>query len=246
MRWFSKVLDKMTEAWVILPDKGEPPFPSYYLLHGLSDDSSSWQRRTRIEWYARDLPLMIVMPDAYRGFYTNNEQGPAYATYLAEELVAFIDRNLPSKPSRSARCVGGLSMGGYGALRLALGYPNVFCSANSHSGAVLHGSRAPSGPDQATLKQIFGPRPAGSDHDLLALAKRCKSAGRLPRLRIDCGDEDHLLDDNRQFHERLMHMGIAHEYEEFPGGHNWDYWDYHINLALLFHAKNLRIRPIPD
>ncbi len=244
IHWFSNVLDKMVETAVVLPEVGDPPFPTFYLLHGLSDDFSSWQRRTRVEWYVRQLPLIVVMPDAYRGFYTNNDQGPPYATYLAEELIAFIERNLPAKQTRSARAVGGLSMGGYGALRLALGFPNVFCSANSHSGALLHGSRPPAGEDQMMLKRIFGMRPQGSDHDLLHLARRCKSAGKLPRIRIDCGDEDHLLDDNRTFHLRLSQMGIAHEYEEFPGGHNWDYWDYHINLALMFHAKNLRIRPV--
>jgi S-formylglutathione hydrolase FrmB len=247
LNWFSKVLDKMVQTVALLPDKGEPPFPTYYLLHGLSDDQSSWRRRTRIEWYVRDLPLIVVMPDGYRSFYTNHEQGQAFASYIAEELVGFIERHLPAKSSRGARCIGGLSMGGYGALRLALGYPQMFASANSHSGALLHGSRPPDRLDIIPeMKRIFGARPQGSDHDLLALAHRCKSAGKLPRLRIDCGHEDHLLHDNRVFHERLRHMNVAHEYEEFPGGHNWDYWDYHINLALMFHARNLRIKPIPD
>ncbi len=244
-RWFSDVLQKMTGTLVILPDKGEPPFPTFYLLHGLSDDYTSWHRRTRIEWYVRDLPLIVVMPDAYRGFYTDNEHGPAYARFFGEELVHMVERNFPARPARTARCVGGLSMGGYGALRVALGYPNVFASANSHSGAVMHGSRPPHGPIAAEMKRVFGARPTGGDHDLLALAERSKEAGRVPKLRLDCGYEDELLEDNREFHERLTEMGVAHEYEEFPGGHNWDYWDYHVNLALMFHAKNLKVRPIP-
>jgi S-formylglutathione hydrolase FrmB len=244
-RWFSDVLQKMTGTLVILPDKGEPPFPTFYLLHGLSDDYSSWHRRTRIEWYVRDLPLIVVMPDAYRGFYTDNEQGPDYAKFFAEELVYMVERNFPAKSARGARCVGGLSMGGYGALRLALGHPNVFASANSHSGALLHGSRPPHGPIAAEMKRVFGARPSGSDHDLLELAERCRRAGKAPKLRIDCGYEDELLDDNRTFHERLLELEYPHEYEEFPGGHNWDYWDYHVNLALMFHARNLRIRALP-
>lgn len=246
INWFSHVLDKMVQMLVILPDKGEGPFATFYLLHGRSDDHSSWHRRTRIEWYVRDLPLIVVMPDGYRGFYTHNEHGPDYASYLAEEVVGFVERNLPAKSTRGGRCIGGLSMGGYGALRLALGYPQVFISASSHSGAVLHGSRTHSGPDHAEMKRIFGARPGGSGHDLLWLAQRCKSSGKLPKLRIDCGFEDHLLEDNRILHERLVQTHIPHEYEEFPGGHNWDYWDYHINLALMFHARNLRIKPLPD
>jgi len=244
IHWFSSVLDKMVGTLVVLPDKGEGPFPTFYLLHGLSDDYTSWHRRTRIEWYVRDLPLIVVMPDAYRGFYTDNAHGPDYARYFAEELVGMVERNFPARAARSARCIGGLSMGGYGALRLALGFPHLFASANSHSGAVLHGSRPPQGPIAQEMKRVFGARPMGSEHDLLELAERCKGAGKVPRLRIDCGHEDELLDDNRAFHERLLELDVHHEYEEFPGGHNWDYWDYHVNLALMFHARNLKVRPI--
>src|SRR5690606_26525573 len=139
--WTSKTLGKQVGSFVILPERGKPPFATFYLLHGLSDDYTIWQRRTSIERYVADLPLIVVMPDGFRGFYTKNEVGPDYATYIGQELPDFIERNFPARPARAARCIGGLSMGGYGALRLALGFPDRFASAHSHSGALMHGTK---------------------------------------------------------------------------------------------------------
>jgi putative tributyrin esterase len=244
--WGSGVLGKQVTTRLILPERGKPPFAVFYLLHGLSDDYTIWSRRTRIETYAASLPLIVVMPDGGRGYFTDNERGPAYARHLAEELPAVIERNFPAKPSRSSRCVGGLSMGGYGALRLALGYPDRFCSATSHSGALLAGSRPPRKGDLFTdeFKLVFGARPVGSSHDLVHLAGQCKSAGALPRLRIDCGTEDFLLDQNRGFHDRLVEMEIPHDYEEFPGSHSWDYWDIHVREAIAFHARVMKLKAL--
>jgi len=141
LHWFSKVLGKQVSTYVVLPDEGPGPFPVLYLLHGLSDDHTIWLRRSRIEWYVRNLPLIVVMPDGYRGFYTNNDAGPAYATYMAEELPEKIETWFPASRVREGRCISGLSMGGYGAFRLALGYPDKYVSATSHSGALTIGSR---------------------------------------------------------------------------------------------------------
>ena len=137
VHWRSDVLGKQTTMQVILPTAGSAPYPTLYLLHGLSDDSTIWLRRSRIEAYVRELPLIVVMPDGYRGFYTDNDSGPAYARHFGEEIPGFIERTFPARAARGARAIGGLSMGGYGALRVALGYPERFCSVNSHSGAVM-------------------------------------------------------------------------------------------------------------
>ena len=251
VHWSSTVLAKKVGTYVILPEPSvvQPPFATFYLLHGLSDDYTVWLRRTRIEWYVRELPLMVVMPDGYRGFYTANADGHDYARYVADELVEFVERNFPAQRSREGRCVGGLSMGGYGALRLALGYPDRFASANSHSGAVLHGHRnapRPDGPlSPAEFRRIFGEHPEGSDHDLLELARRAAAAGSLPRILLDCGTEDFLIEDNRAFHRALRQLNVPHEYREFPGAHDWDYWDRHVRDALAFHAHALSL-PLPD
>lgn len=245
VHWHSLVLKKKIGMTVILPEVGGGPFETFYLLHGLSDDHTTWARRTRIEWYVRDLPVLVVMPDGLRGWYTDHDHGPAFGRYIGEEVVAFVERNFPARRDQSARHIGGLSMGGYGAIRTALRYPDVFCSTNSHSGALFHGSHDWSLKDEREdrrayaqeMAHIFGARPEGSSHDLLALARSASVAGLLPRMLLDCGTEDFLLDANRMFHAELEHLRIAHEYREFPGAHDWDYWDLHVRDALQFHFR---------
>ena len=243
LHWSSQVLGKHVGTYVYIPDDAPPPFAVFYLLHGLSDDYTIWLRRTSIERYAAKHRLMIVMPDGFRGFYTDNPGGPAYATYIAKELVETIERIFPARRARESRGVGGLSMGGYGALRLALGHPDVFSVASSHSGAVLHGSRnhprVGGALGDVEFHRIFGETPAGSDHDVLALAHQAQQRGILPQMRIDCGVEDDLIHDNRSLHAKLEAMRIPHEYAEFAGGHNWEYWDQHVQEALTFQEKHL-------
>jgi len=227
---------------VLLPDLGEGPFPVLYLLHGLSDDHTIWMRFTRLELYVRNLPLIVVMPQGFRGFYTNQHQGPEYATYIAKDLPYFIERQFRVRSERGARCIGGLSMGGYGALRIALAYPDRYVSAHSHSGAFALKPRKDGPVSMKEFRQIFGPRPVNTPHDLRYLARQLKRRrGAIPRLSIDCGTEDFLLEDNRRFSKDLTRMTVPHEYREFPGAHNWDYWDCHIRDALVFHSKALGI-----
>lgn len=238
----SGVLGKQTVAYVITPDAGRGPFPVFYLLHGLSDDHTIWHRRTRIEHYVQGLPLIVVMPDGGRSFYTDAHQGHAFAKYFGQELPAKIEETFHAKTTGKARCIGGLSMGGYGAFRIGLGFPGRYTSVTSHSGAMQIDRHRLNRGVGAEFDRIFGPYRAGSDHDLLALAKKAKRQGKLPRLRIDCGTEDFLLDQNRDFHTSLQKAGVPHEYEEFPGDHNWDYWDAHVREVLAFHCKALGIK----
>jgi putative tributyrin esterase len=258
VHWRSNVIGKQTEMQVLLPTVGEPPFATLYLLHGIYGDSTNWLRHSRLEWYLRDLPLIVVLPDGDRGFYTDNDEGPAYARHMGEELPAFVERTFHAKPARGARAIGGLSMGGYGALRVALGFPDRFCSVHSHSGAVMRLNLDLS-PRQAKkdavlrnhppefldeLRRVFGRRPMGTEHDLRVLVRRARRHHRrLPRILLDCGTEDSLLVHNREFHQRLVDHQVPHTYREFPGGHDWDYWDLHIREAIAFHARNLHLSP---
>jgi putative tributyrin esterase len=243
LHYFSTALKKMTAATLILPE-GEDvrgPFPVFYLLHGRLDDHTAWVRRTNIERYAQGLAVIVVMPDGGRGFYTDAQEGFAYETAMLE-LIAYVDQTFHTDVRREARVIGGLSMGGYGALKLALKHPNLFGGANSHSGALFaaHLPIDPANPATAEVMRIFGPHPQGGPDDLFALAEQIDRRV-LPALRIDCGMEDGLLDVNRRFHAHLDALGIPHEYEEFPGGHSWDYWDRHVQGALAFHARVLGI-----
>ncbi|HRE81060.1 MAG TPA: alpha/beta hydrolase family protein [Opitutaceae bacterium] len=254
LHWRSDVIGKQTSAEILLPDRGEPPFPVFYLLHGLSDDATMWLRRSRIEVYLAGLPLIVVMPDGYRGFYTNHDNGPAFARHMGDELPAVIERHFQARSGRAARAIGGLSMGGYGALRVGLAYADRFCSINSHSGAVGWGgkfgvegyqdaARARGWDDEFVREmiRIFGESPRGSDHDLVSWAQKAQAAGNLPRILMDCGVDDYLLGDNRHLHRELTAANIAHTYLEHAGAHTWDYWDLHVKDALEFHAKSLGI-----
>ena len=244
-RWYSRVLEKHVETQLLVPEHQTGRCATFYLLHGLSDDSTMWLRRTRLESDVAGLPLIVVMPDGFRGFYTDNHHGPAFGRYVGEELVAVIDRVFPTLPERGKRSIGGLSMGGYGALRTALTYPDRFISANSHSGAINHGRfDTPDPPQSASdvlLRDVFGPNPRGGPNDLVALAKTAQAAGKLPGLLIDCGDDDFLIDGNVAVHDDLTAAGVPHTFRRFPGRHDWDYWSEHVRDAIAFHAEAMGV-----
>ena len=242
LRYRSAALEKQVAANVILPEgKGDGPFPVFYLLHGLSDDHTMWSRNTSLERYAAAYPMIVVMPDGGRSFYCDAAQGFAYETAIVGDLVGTVDRLFQTRRGRAGRAIGGLSMGGYGALKLALRFPEMFCSATSHSGAVHFGHDF--WHDRSEFARIVGEPVCGGPNDLYRIAEEHASGKRspLPALRIDCGADDFLSEDNRAFHAHLEKLGLAHEYAEFPGAHTWDYWDARVQEALAFHARNLGI-----
>ena len=105
LTYFSQVLVKQTSVSVLYPDSGKGPFPVFYLLHGLSDDHSMWLRQTRLETYMAGIPMIVVMPDGHRRFYTTNEDGPDYAKHLGEELPARIEAMFHARTSGKARSI---------------------------------------------------------------------------------------------------------------------------------------------
>ncbi len=244
LKYFSPALGKAMAADIILPEgdlKG--PFATFYLLHGFSDDHTIWQRRTSIERYVQDLPLIVVMPDGGRSFYCDAKEGLPWETSIVRDLVNYVDKMFHTKATRASRCIGGLSMGGYGAVKLALKHPDLFCSAVSHSGAVCFAHR-PFTADNAWSKEmarIVGADPVGGPDDIFALAEKLTPEQR-PALRIDCGTGDFLIEDNRACHAFLDQIGYPHEYAEFPGGHDWPYWDIHVQEAIAFHARNMKLK----
>lgn len=134
---FSKTLNMATALRVILPDEGElGAANTVYLLHGLSDNSSGWTRYTAVEQYARERGLAVVMPEVQRSFYADMAAGLDYFGYVAVELPAMCERMFGLPHERTKRYVMGLSMGGYGALKCALTYPERYAGVGSFSGVV--------------------------------------------------------------------------------------------------------------
>jgi S-formylglutathione hydrolase FrmB len=230
-------IGKQSSMLVIMPT-GPGPFPVLYLLHGLSDDHTIWLRRTSIERYAAALNLIVVMPDGHRSFYANDPRpgGLAYEDHITKDVVGFVDRVFPTIAKREGRAVAGLSMGGYGAVMLALKNPGLFAAAASHSGALAFTHKK-------SKEALFGPLEAalGRPYDCFRLAAAlCKTrSAKKPALRIDCGADDFLIAHNRTFHAHLAKLGYAHEYEEHPGAHSWEYWDAHIRDTLPFVMRHV-------
>ncbi len=238
VHFFGESIQKNSGMNVILP-AGEGPFPVLYLLHGLSDDYTIWHRRTSIERYAAELPLIIVMPDGHRSFYCNDPRpgGCAYEDHIVADVVGFVDRTFRTIPDRRGRAIGGLSMGGYGAMMLALRHPDVFSVVASHSSAFFFAHQAL--PERDQVNTFADVLPAGK-YDCFALTEKHKRSGPRLAIRFDCGTEDFLLAANRGFHAHLQALGIVHEYAEFPGVHNWDYWDEHVRQSLSFVLAHLQ------
>jgi S-formylglutathione hydrolase FrmB len=240
--FFGDSIRKQTSMTVILPQdtKVEGPYPVLYLLHGMSDDDTIWERRTSLERYVAEMPLIVVMPDGGRGFYTDAVQGYAYESHIMKDVMGFTERFFPAMRERKGRCIGGLSMGGYGSMKLALKYPDMFCSVVSHSSAFSVRRRVENKERSKESILVFGEHPENTDNDPWYLAKTIDRA-KLPAIRFDCGTEDFLIEENREFHKYMGELGIPHEYDEFPGTHNWAFWDEHVQQALKFHAKALGI-----
>ncbi|MDX2065369.1 MAG: alpha/beta hydrolase family protein [Fimbriimonadaceae bacterium] len=234
LHYWSDAIGMQTSAYVILPQTAGPHHV-LFLLHGRSDDHTIWMRRTSIERYVEGLNLMVVMPNGHRGFYLNQADGYAYGDAVTEELPSLVEQWFRVHPRFA---ISGLSMGGYGAVRSALVRPDRFVSAVSHSGALFRFDNG-YGEGRAMDREFirtFGEDPDGGPGDLYALTSAAKT---YPKLRIDCGTEDFLIEDNRQYHRFLKNSGVAHEYAEFSGGHTWDYWDAHVSEGIAFHRRNL-------
>lgn len=214
--------------------------PVLWLLHGLSDDHTIWLRRTSIERYAAAKNLAVIMPAAGRSFYQDMVGGPAYWTFLTEELPVVCRSWFPLSSEQEDNFVAGLSMGGYGALRMALAYPDRYAAAASLSGALdiprrlreagKEGSRI----SRAEWISVFGPdlQAEGTNADLNHLAASAVHSSTRPQIFLSCGTDDELLGESRAFRDRLHKLQYDHAYEEHPGGHEWSYWDASIQRVL--------------
>jgi putative tributyrin esterase len=205
-------------------------FAVLYLLHGLYGDYLNWDTRTHLEDYAQGVPLLIVMPDAGDSWYTNSATIPQdkFEDYIVKDLITEIESRYRTLRDRHGRVIAGLSMGGYGAVKLALKYPELFAFAGSLSGAM----NAPENLDtlrqdfRAKLLEVFGNQgsPQRTENDLsLLLAIPHQSPA--PHFYLACGTEDLFLDANRALVLQLSSQKLNYEYHETPGGHTWEYWD---------------------
>lgn len=243
----SAALGRTMKYRVLLPEGYERSGDQYralYLLHGLNGDYTDWSTRSELTRIARALPLVIVMPDGENAWYTNAaDKGPRFEDYVADDLVKDVERKYRVIRSRYGRAIAGLSMGGYGALKIALKRPDTFAAAGGFSSAFgvtdpAFDDTMPAYKDQ--LYRIYGL--AGSDtrtaNDILLIAGKAKPE-TAPSLYLDCGTADPLLPENRELVAILQKRGFAYEYHEVPGAHTWDYWNRRVEVFLPWLMKVL-------
>ncbi len=240
VRFWSESLGKQSSMYVLCPD-GPGPFPVLYLLHGLGDDHTAWMRWTNLERCWDGLPLIVAMPDAQRSFYCNDRRsgGGMYEDHIVKDVVGYMDATFHTMPNRRGRALAGLSMGGYGAVMLALRHSDEFSTACSHSACMTY-FRTPR-KDRPELDAIAARHPKGT-YDCFALARKHARKGAKLALRLDCGTEDSRVEANREFSAHLKTLGVKHEYAEFPGEHDWRYWDARIGQTLEFVMKHVAIK----
>ncbi len=247
--FFSNVLGMCVQMDVILPQrtvgqigmegKGGGRYPTLYLLHGMSDDHTIWQRRTSIERYVSDMGIAVVMPSTHLAWYTDTQYGYRYWEYISHELPE-ICRSFFNGMSdrREDTFAAGLSMGGYGAFKLGLGASETFSAVASLSGGldIVDSLSTSWYTDRKPLWDgIFGnpQQVKGSDNDLFTLAEKLKRSRKpLPKMFMWCGTEDFLYQQNLRMRDHLQTLGYDLTYTESSGNHNWECWDAQIQNVL--------------
>ncbi len=224
-------------------------YPVLYLLHGLFGRYDDWVTRTNLADYAAHYDVIIITPEGHDSWYTDSA-GVAtdkYESYFIREIISDVDARFRTIKERRARGVGGLSMGGYGALKYGLKHPEQFAFAASLSGALDPASRTDDNPGFAwdilrpSINAVFGPRNSQTRtaNDLHQIARGLSAAqiASLPYLYFDCGLEDGFLATNRELADILVSKRIPHQYRQLPGGHNWAYWDQEVREVLRLYAQ---------
>ena len=222
--------------------KQKPPFKTLYLLHGLTGNHANWISETRIQAWAEERGLAIVMPSGYNAFYLDQpETHNYYGRFVGQELVAVTRRMFPLSDRREDTFIGGISMGGYGALRAGLKYCETFGSIVGISSAMIADgfeqliTDEPFFLSRPFLEATFGDlnQVMGSDKDPARLAADLVYCDRpRPRVFLACGYQDPFAHPNRMLAERLRGTGLDVTHIEEDGGHDWDFWNRMLPRAL--------------
>ncbi len=237
---FSPSMQKVIRCIVITPNNytaAEKPYPVLYLLHGWSGHYASWLTDApQLRQHADTYQMIIVCPDGgYDSWYLDSpvDSSVRYETHISKEVVSAIDSSYHTTRTPSGRAISGLSMGGHGALMLAIKHPEIYGAAGSMAGGL---DLRPFKKNEWDLKGVLGnPRDFWNnweENSVINLLPRLK--GRKMPLIIDCGIGDFFLETNQNAHCCLLKMGFPHDYTERPGEHNHEYWGHAVDFQILF------------
>lgn len=245
----SKSLNRVMKYRVWLPAGyfgGTRTYPVLYLLHGWSGDETNWSTLTKLTKYAENLPVVIVMPDGQNSWYVDSgsDEKEKFEAFLMQDLIENVEQSWRTVPGREGRAIAGLSMGGYGAVKEALKHPEMFQVAASMSGAFNAGSAELEKERKdlrPSLAEAFGAEHSHTreQNNLYALAQKA-DVKITPYLYVDCGNQDEsFLEPNRKLAAILSQRKFAYEYHEFPGVHDWNYWDRRLPAVLSLVRREL-------
>lgn len=234
-------VDKLTFPG--MPKREEKPYKTLYLLHGIFGNYTDWVSGTKIQRWAEEKDLAVVMPSGDNMFYVNQEESHNfYGEFIGKELVDMTRKMFPLSRKREDTYIAGLSMGGYGALRNGLKYSETFGCIASLSGAMVVDHIAERTDDvpffidsRSFARSIFGDldKAEESDKNPKWLAKKLKEEGKnIPRIYLTCGLQDSLLEANREMRDFLKEQGADVTYVEGEGAHEWDFWNRSIKDVL--------------
>ena len=245
MQIYSEALGMQTTVNIVMPQRstggeigiennsGTEKYKCLYLLHGLSDDHSIWLRRTSIERYASDYGICVVMPCGGRSFYTDMKYGEKYYTYISKELPALMSEFFNISDKREDNYIAGLSMGGYGALKIALKNPEKFSAAAGLSSVADIVATTEMFKD--VYRPIFGDELIIPDSEnLFDLAKAQNSNPLKPRIYMGVGTEDFLYEGNIKLRDLFETLDYDFTYRQSPGVHCWEFWDEYIQYVLAW------------
>jgi putative tributyrin esterase len=252
LRLSSRLMAREMPYRVIFPsgydakEKASERYPVIYLLHGLGGHFDNWTDKTKLAEYAAPYDFIIVTPEGGDGWYTDSAtaRDDRYETYIADELISEIDKKFRTAADRKYRAIAGLSMGGYGAFKFALKYPEKFVLAGSFSGALgatsLNEKNASAGIAKS-ITSVFGDETSAARraNDIFRIVREmpAEKSKELPFFYFDCGTEDFLAQNNRDFMNLLVEKKIRHEYRQLPGAHTWIYWDAQVQEFLRLSEK---------
>jgi S-formylglutathione hydrolase FrmB len=239
---YSPGMAKMVKTVVITPaaysGNHRANYPVVYLLHGYAGNHTDWIRLVpSIKYLANAGQCIIVSPDAGNSWYLNSPaiRQSKYETFMTVEIVRAIDSAYKTISRSNKRAITGLSMGGHGALLLALKYPGIFGAAGSMSG----GLDLRPFMNQYELNTLITDTTVNDfswkNYSVLQLAD--SNNARSLKMIIDCGVDDFFIETNRALHQKLLLQKVAHDYIERPGAHNWKYWANAIDYQFLFFRK---------
>ncbi len=242
---YSNSMHKNIPCVVVTPDdyqSGNKTYPVVYLLHGYSGNYSDWVKNTRTLLPAVDeMKLIVVCPDgAFGSWYFDSpiDSSMRYETHVSLEIPGYIDTHYRTIANRKARAITGLSMGGHGALYLAIRHTAVFGAAGSMSGGVDF-RPFPNNWDIAKWLGDYTSHTDNWNNNTAAHAAEQLHNGELA-IAFECGVDDFFIQVNRNLHQQLLNSKIDHDYTERPGQHNWDYWSNAIQYQLIFFRDYFR------